>query len=207
MAPPCQRQDPTAPPFLRQPPPPPPTPSHLPVGRIEDARRGRPERATSPEEDLLIVAASAADPFLNGKEIRDELALTSICDADMRILTVYPVRPGSDHDSFVWRTTWLRRWFQAGRIANPGVYLIGDSGYPLDPWLLTPVPGHPPMQTAEGKYNTAHATLRSVVERCIGLLMSRFRCLQRYGTFLYEPERAANIVAACAVLHTQPSAV
>ncbi|KAH7978295.1 hypothetical protein HPB49_005133 [Dermacentor silvarum] len=47
-----------------------------------------------------------------------------ICDADMRILTVYPMRPGSDHDSFVRRTTWLRRRFQAGRIANPGVYLI-----------------------------------------------------------------------------------
>ncbi|KAH7960417.1 hypothetical protein HPB49_019279 [Dermacentor silvarum] len=130
-----------------------------------------------------------------------------ICDADMRILTAYPLRPGSDHDSFVWRGTWLRRRFQAGRIANPGVYLIGDSDYPLDPWLLTPVPGHPPMQKAEGKYKTAHATLRSVVERCIGLLMSRFHCLQRYRTLLYEPERAANIVAACAVLHTQPSAV
>ncbi|KAH7978432.1 hypothetical protein HPB49_005500 [Dermacentor silvarum] len=63
-----------------------------------------------------------------------------ICDADVMILTVYPMRPGSDHDSFVWRTTWLRRRFKAGRIANPG-----DSGYPLDPWLLTPVSGHPPM--------------------------------------------------------------
>ncbi|KAH7941872.1 hypothetical protein HPB49_018206 [Dermacentor silvarum] len=78
----------------------------------------------------------------------------------------------------------------------------GDSGYPLDPWLLTPVPCHPPVQTAEEKYNTAHATIRSVVERCIGLLMSRFRSLQRYRTLLYEPERAANIVAACVVLHT-----
>ncbi|KAH7964960.1 hypothetical protein HPB49_002705 [Dermacentor silvarum] len=82
-----------------------------------------------------------------------------------------------------------------------------DSGYPLEPWLLNPVPGHPPLQTAEGKYNTAHATLRSVVERCIGLLMSRFRCLQQYRTLLYEPGRAANIVAACVVLNTQPSDV
>ncbi|KAH7953401.1 hypothetical protein HPB49_007821 [Dermacentor silvarum] len=51
-----------------------------------------------------------------------------ICDADMRILAVDPMRLGSDHDSFVWRTTWLRRRFQAGRIANPGEYLLGDSG-------------------------------------------------------------------------------
>ncbi|KAH7937578.1 hypothetical protein HPB49_013209 [Dermacentor silvarum] len=77
----------------------------------------------------------------------------------------------------------------------------GDSGYPLDLWLLTPVPGHPPMPTAEGKYSTAHAAMRSVVERRNGLLMSRFRCLQRYRNLLYEPERAANIVASCAVLH------
>ncbi|KAH7936794.1 hypothetical protein HPB49_004463 [Dermacentor silvarum] len=71
-----------------------------------------------------------------------------ICDAEMRILTVYPMRSGSDHDSFVWRPTWLRRQFQAAHIANPGEYLIGDSGYPLYPWLLTPVPGHLSMQTA-----------------------------------------------------------
>ncbi|KAH7966328.1 hypothetical protein HPB49_015294 [Dermacentor silvarum] len=78
---------------------------------------------------------------------------------------------------------------------------VGDSGYPLEPWLKTLVPGHPPTQTAEGKYNTAHAAMRSVVERCIGLLMSRFCCLPLYRTLLYKPERAANIFAACGVLH------
>ncbi|XP_072142665.1 putative nuclease HARBI1 [Dermacentor andersoni] len=46
-----------------------------------------------------------------------------------------------------------------------------------------------------------HASMRSVVERCIGLLKSRFRCLQRYRALHYEPDRTANIVAACAVLH------
>ncbi|KAH7958649.1 hypothetical protein HPB49_003806 [Dermacentor silvarum] len=77
----------------------------------------------------------------------------------------------------------------------------GESGYPLESWCLTPVPGHPPKQTAEGMYNTAHAAMRSVVERSIRLLKSRFHCRQRYRTLLYEAERAANIVAACAVLH------
>ncbi|XP_070386369.1 putative nuclease HARBI1 [Dermacentor albipictus] len=78
---------------------------------------------------------------------------------------------------------------------------VSDSGYPLEPWLLTPVTDHPPIHTAEGRYNTAHAAMRSVVERCIGLLKSRFRCLQRYRALHYEPDRAANIVAACVVLH------
>ncbi|XP_065300951.1 putative nuclease HARBI1 [Dermacentor albipictus] len=78
---------------------------------------------------------------------------------------------------------------------------VSDSGYPLEPWFLTPVTGHLPIHTAEGRYNTAHAAMWSVVERCIGLLKSPFRCLQRYRALHYEPDRAANIVAACAVLH------
>ncbi|KAH7936517.1 hypothetical protein HPB49_000558 [Dermacentor silvarum] len=135
-----------------------------------------------------------------------------ICDADMRILTVYPVRPGRITTHSSGGRHGCAGGSRRGALRIP-VYTSSSStqctissGYPLDPWLLTPVPGHPPMQRAEGKYNTAHATLRSVVERCIGLLLSRFRCLQRYRTLIYEPERAANIVAACAVLHT-PSAV
>ncbi|KAH7942015.1 hypothetical protein HPB49_019842 [Dermacentor silvarum] len=124
-----------------------------------------------------------------------------ICDAGMRILAVDALRPGSDHDAYIWRTTWLRRRFQEGHIAKAGEHLLGDNGYPLEPWLLTPVPGHPPTHIAEGRYNTAHASMRSVVEHCIGLLKSRFRCLQRYRALHYEPDRAANIIAACAVLH------
>ncbi|KAH7933760.1 hypothetical protein HPB49_016955 [Dermacentor silvarum] len=80
---------------------------------------------------------------------------TFICDADMRIPTVEPMRTVSDHDSFVWRTAWLRGRIQAGRIANPGY-----SGYLWEPWLLTPVPGHPPTQTAVGQCTTAHAAMR-----------------------------------------------
>ncbi|XP_065286667.1 putative nuclease HARBI1 [Dermacentor albipictus] len=87
-----------------------------------------------------------------------------ICDADMKILALEPLRPGSDNEAFVWWTTWLRRRFQVVRIVNPRECLLGDSGYPLEPWLLTPVPGHPPVHTAEGQYKTAHAAVPSVVE-------------------------------------------
>ncbi|XP_070385091.1 putative nuclease HARBI1 [Dermacentor albipictus] len=79
--------------------------------------------------------------------------------------------------------------------------IVRDSGYPLEPWLLTPVPGHPAGSTPEGLYNKEHTAMRNVVERCIGVLKSRFRCLQRYRTLLYNPDRAATIIAACAALH------
>ncbi|XP_049268360.1 uncharacterized protein LOC125757157 isoform X2 [Rhipicephalus sanguineus] len=78
--------------------------------------------------------------------------------------------------------------------------LLGDSSYPLEPWLLTPVPGRPARGTPENHYNKAHTAMCNVVERCIGVLKSRFQSLQRYRTLLYNPDRAA-IIAACAALH------
>ncbi|XP_040069335.2 uncharacterized protein LOC120842339 [Ixodes scapularis] len=43
--------------------------------------------------------------------------------------------------------------------------------------------------------------MRSVVERCIGLLKSRFRCLQGHRALFYHPTTATVIISACAVLH------
>ncbi|KAH6945106.1 hypothetical protein HPB50_007251 [Hyalomma asiaticum] len=75
-----------------------------------------------------------------------------------------------------------------------------DSGYLLDTWLLTPVPGNLAPGTPECEYKE-HTSMRNVVGKCIGVLKSRFRCLQRYRALLYKPDRAAGIVSACAALH------
>ncbi|KAM7281389.1 putative nuclease HARBI1 [Ixodes scapularis] len=125
----------------------------------------------------------------------------SVCDANMRILAVEPSMPGCSHDALVWRQSWVRQQCIAGRLIRHGEYLLGDSGYPLEPWLMTPVPGRPAVSTPAGRYNAAHASMRSVVERCIGLLKSRFRCVQKHRVLYHHPRIAGTIVAACAVLH------
>nr|XP_050022688.2 putative nuclease HARBI1 [Dermacentor andersoni] len=125
-----------------------------------------------------------------------------VCDSDLRVLHVDPRFAGSCHDAHVWRYASLRRRIASGRIAvQDGEYLLGDSAYPLEPWLLTPAPGHPAPHTPEGRYNAAHTSARSAVERCIGVMKSRFRCLQRHRALHYGPKKAATIVAACAALH------
>ncbi|KAL1455790.1 hypothetical protein MTO96_043621 [Rhipicephalus appendiculatus] len=48
-----------------------------------------------------------------------------ICDGDMRILAVDPLRPGSDHDSHIWGTTRLHERFADGRIDTTDEYLLG----------------------------------------------------------------------------------
>ncbi len=76
----------------------------------------------------------------------------------------------------------------------------GDSGYPLRPWLMTPIL-HPASEAHE-RYNRAQRKTRGVVERCIGVLKSRFRCIDHSGgVLLYTPERACRIIAAVCVLH------
>ena len=44
--------------------------------------------------------------------------------------------------------------------------------------------------------------VRAVVERTIGLLMGRWRCLNSSGgNLLYKPQMVCDVVRACAVLH------
>nr|XP_037289511.1 putative nuclease HARBI1 [Rhipicephalus microplus] len=68
-----------------------------------------------------------------------------VCNARLRILVVDPRFPGSCHDSWVWEHNPLRSRLAAQ--LQPGEYLLGDAGYPLEPWLLVPVPGSHPGNT------------------------------------------------------------
>lgn len=79
----------------------------------------------------------------------------------------------------------------------------GDSAYPLEPWMLTPVTNARACRRSRAirRYNSRHASMRSVVERCIGLLKQRFGCLHKYRTLFYSPDIAGTIISACAILH------
>ncbi|GBP40851.1 Putative nuclease HARBI1 [Eumeta japonica] len=77
---------------------------------------------------------------------------------------------------------------------------LSDSGYALKPWLLTPITGAPP-GSREYRYTKVHAKTRNCIERCIGLLKSRWRCLLKHRTLHYNPDIAQKIIIACCVLH------
>ncbi|KYB26859.1 Putative nuclease HARBI1-like Protein [Tribolium castaneum] len=105
------------------------------------------------------------------------------------------------HDAHIWRTSnvqpLLTNLHQNG---HKRFFLLGDSGYPLRPWLLTPFlnvnPGSP-----EERFNSRHNSVRSLIERCNGVLKMRFRCLFKHRALHYAPLKATKIVNACVVLH------
>ncbi|KAK4882374.1 hypothetical protein RN001_005693 [Aquatica leii] len=80
------------------------------------------------------------------------------------------------------------------------ILMIGDSGYPLRPWLLTPLV-HVEADTPEERYNRAQMRARSVIERLNGVLKLRFRCLLKHRVLHYSPEKASSIINTCVMLH------
>ena len=76
--------------------------------------------------------------------------------------------------------------------------IVGDSGFPLRSYLLTPFLD--PMTPAEERYNKAQILTRVRVECCLGILKNRFRCLI-IPLRVMEHDTASNIITACMVLH------
>lgn len=65
------------------------------------------------------------------------------------------------------------------------------------------IPFTDPTTKAEEAYNIAHKKCRCSVERAIGVLKSRFRCMckQNGGAIQFDVEIACPIIAACIILH------
>ena len=101
---------------------------------------------------------------------------------------------GSVHDSFILRQSVLWDAFEENHIDG---FILGDSGYPIRPWLMTPY-AHPatPAQVA---FNVAHRKTRVQVEQTFGMWKRRFQILHQECRL--EPGKINKIVGACAVLH------
>lgn len=138
--------------------------------------------------------------FVNRKGYHS-LNVQIICDANLKILGINSNFPGSNHDSFIWRQSQIRDFLLHNfHIGMRRSWLIGDSGYPLEPILLTPFL-NPAEGSPEAAFNWAHIRARNCIERCIGVLKMRFKCLSRERTARYTPNFMGKIVNACAVLH------
>jgi hypothetical protein len=103
--------------------------------------------------------------------------------------------PGSVGDSRIVNCSSLAD----GKFLPEGYYLLGDAGFALKPWLLTPYRRRPDNSATEKAYNMRFSSSRMVVEQSFGELKQRWRILLHciYAT----PELAADMATACVVLH------
>uniref|UniRef100_UPI00398E69EC putative nuclease HARBI1 n=1 Tax=Pristiophorus japonicus TaxID=55135 RepID=UPI00398E69EC len=128
----------------------------------------------------------------------DSLNVQLVCDHTQRILAVNACYPGSTHDAFILHESSVSQMFQRQRQGQG--WLIGDKGYGLATWLMTPLRN--PATEAEQRYNEGHAATRKIIRQTIGVLKQRFRCLDRSGGSLqYFPQQVSEFIVVCCMLH------
>ena len=120
----------------------------------------------------------------------------------MRIINCVAKWPGAVHDARILRESPLFAAFESARKPFAGV-LLGDSGYMLRDWLLTPILN--PHTPKEQEYIDALCVTRCTVERCIGVLKRRWHCL--HGEIRLATRSVCKVITACVVLHNRATSL
>ncbi|XP_052415715.1 uncharacterized protein zgc:113227 isoform X1 [Carassius gibelio] len=117
--------------------------------------------------------------------------------------------PGSVHDARVLRESYLWKMLNDGHPlkqskahisgCDVGYYLIGDSAYPLQNWLMKPFPDTGGLTPQQQRFNIRLSSARSVVDSSFGRLKARWKCLLKRNDC--KLELIKKMVLTCCVLH------
>jgi hypothetical protein len=127
-------------------------------------------------------------------------------DSEKRFLDLFLGMPGSTNDSRMLRRSSLHHlathnqlFHRQNSVDGFAPFLLGDSGYPLLPWLMVPHRGPGQLSVAKQLFNRRLRRGRCVVENAFGILKQTFRELlvksQLHVTFL------PDVIICCAILH------
>ena len=81
--------------------------------------------------------------------------------------------PGSTHDVAIQQASNINTIMENQYIRGSNSFLIGDSGYPLRPFLLTSFE-NPPENTLQSNYNYFFIRARNKIEQLNGVFKLRF---------------------------------
>ncbi|XP_033731089.1 putative nuclease HARBI1 [Pecten maximus] len=144
---------------------------------------------------IRIQAPHTDEPSYVNRKGYHSINVQGVCDADGKFLGINASWPGCTHDAHIFRTSQVCQHMETNQ--NLENVLLGDSGYPCRPFLLTPyLNANCP---AQRNYNYAHGRTRSVIERTFGRWKRRFHIL--HSEIRMQPERVVTLIMACAVLH------
>ncbi|KAL1509932.1 hypothetical protein ABEB36_004596 [Hypothenemus hampei] len=125
------------------------------------------------------------------------ITLQGICDYKKRFIDVFTGPPGKIHDSRVFNLSFIQKNIKV--ICGDTFHLLGDSAYPLRPWLMTPYRDYGNLSEQQRNYNIKFCRTRVLIENTFGLLKTRFRQLMRLE--FHSVEKSCNFIIACCVLH------
>ncbi|CAM5085668.1 unnamed protein product, partial [Eretmochelys imbricata] len=115
--------------------------------------------------------------------------------------------PRKGHDTHIFRNSWLFEQLQEGTYfpdqkitvgdVKKLIVILGDSAYPLFPWLMKPYTGS--LDSSKEQFNYRLSKCRMVVECAFGHLKVHWCCL--LTRFDLSATNIPNVITACCVLH------
>lgn len=143
----------------------------------------------------FITSGDNAEYFRNRKGYFF-INVQAIINKNLEFTDIVARWPGSVHDSTIFNNSRIRALFEAGTFGD-GI-LLGDSGYPLRSYLITPLLN--PRSRAEQLYNESHIRTRNIIERTFGIWKRRFPVMA-LGLRFQKVENILPVIVATAVLH------
>lgn len=124
----------------------------------------------------------------------------AICDHQKRITWISSRHIGSCHDSVAFTDTRLYSLLQqkGDFLLKHGFFLVGDSAYNLESFLLVPYPQAGP-RSLEDNYNYYHSNCRIRIECAFGEMVMRWGIFWR--TLNFDLEQVGDVVSSAALLH------
>ncbi|XP_029930108.1 protein ANTAGONIST OF LIKE HETEROCHROMATIN PROTEIN 1-like [Myripristis murdjan] len=137
------------------------------------------------------------------------LILQGVVDGKGKFWNVFAGLPGSLHDARVLRLSKLLELASRRNLFPPhtrnisavtaGYYILGDSAYPLQNWLLKPFHDTGRLTAEQHMFNHMFSRARVVVENAFGRLKGRWRCLLKRNDC--DTQLVKSMVLTCCALH------
>ena len=137
---------------------------------------------------------------------KHSVTMQAVVDSQGRFLNVHAGWPGSVHDSRIFNLSPLRKAIRdrvilQGPIANVQGHPIklGDAGYALQPWMITPILGHN-LDAKSESFNFYQSSTRIIVEQAFGILKGRWRWLAGI-MHIADATRLSDVLVVACILH------
>ncbi|XP_047991562.1 protein ALP1-like [Leguminivora glycinivorella] len=139
---------------------------------------------------------SSGSLYFNYKKT-SSIVLLAVADHDYCFSYIDVGACGSASDGGVFKNSSIYRKLENNLLPNNGV-IVGDAAFPLKTYLMKPYPGVN-LSTEEKVFNYRLSRARRIIENAFGILVSRFRVLEK--PIQTNLEAVDAIVCACCALH------
>ncbi|XBI43864.1 hypothetical protein VPH35_108581 [Triticum aestivum] len=133
-----------------------------------------------------------------------------VVDSEMRFRNIW-LRSGMNQssvlqDSRIFKECEKGGWLNGSKLkvaldgSEVGEYIIGDAGYPLLPWLLTPYQEED-LSDSKAEFNRRHSAATNCALKALARLKDIWKCLQGEAWWPANLKTLGKMIDACCTLH------